>query len=118
MERRWTVELKAQPGAVDVVESVTLDRLDAQGIMRWQDNLPLQVLDNKRCWHVAKRVADTGAWVEQARTHPQDRWQVTFKLRDASGAADCHNPCHRIGPNQPELRCGFPLFPIACVGGP
>lgn len=86
MERRWTVELKAQPGAVDVVESVTLDRLDAQGIMRWQDNLPLQVLDNKRCWHVQSVLPTRGLGVEQARTHPQDRWQVTFKLRDASGA--------------------------------
>lgn len=75
------VELQGKPGAIDVVESATIDRLDAQSIVRWQDALPLNVLANKGRWHVRCALPRTGIAVAQAREHSADRWQVTFRLR-------------------------------------
>lgn len=75
------VELQGKPGAIDVVESATIDRLDPQSIVRWQDALPLNVLANKGRWHVRCALPRTGIAVAQAREHSADRWQVTFRLR-------------------------------------
>lgn len=75
------VELQGKPGAIDVVESATIDRLDAQSIVRWQDALPLNVLANKGRWHVRCALPRTGIAATQAREHTTDRWQVTFRLR-------------------------------------
>lgn len=75
------VELQGKPGAIDVVESATLDRLDVQSILRWQDGLPLNVLANKGHWHVRCALPRKGMANEQARLHLTDRWQVTFRLR-------------------------------------
>lgn len=75
------VELQGKPGAIDVVESATIDRLDAQSIVRWQDALPLNVLANKGRWHVRCALPRTGIAVAQAREHSTDHWQVTLRLR-------------------------------------
>lgn len=75
------VELQGKPGAIDVVESATIDRLDAQSIVRWQDALPLNVLANKGRWHVRCALPRGGIAAAQAREHNADSWQVTFRLR-------------------------------------
>ncbi len=76
-------ELQGNPGAIDVVESATLDRIDTQSILRWQDALPLNVLSNKNFWHVRCALPFTGRALSQAQAYPDDKWQVTFRLRCA-----------------------------------
>lgn len=75
------VELLGRPGELDRVESATLDRIDGQNIMRWQDALPLNVLANKTHWQVRCALPRQGQALTQAREHVQDGWQVTFRLR-------------------------------------
>lgn len=75
------VELQGRPGAIDVVESATLDRLDEQGILRWQDALPLNVLANRSLWHVRCALPRAGMAITQVREHADAAWQVTFRLR-------------------------------------
>lgn len=81
------VELQGKPGVIEVVESATIDRLDAQSIVRWQDALPLNVLTNKGRWHVRCALPRTGIAATQAREHGNDRWQVTFRLRSQGRVA-------------------------------
>ncbi len=80
-EKKLCAELQGKPGAIDVVESATLDRIDAQSILRWQDALPLNVLANKSFWHVRCALPRAGLALSQAQSHPEDLWQVTFRLR-------------------------------------
>lgn len=75
----------AKGGAVEGVESATLDRVDGQGIMRWQDALPLNVLSSKGKCHVRCALPKKGMAVTQAQSHVDDSWQVTFKVRSTQG---------------------------------
>lgn len=78
------VEFQAKPGTLERVESATLDRIDQQGIVRWQDALPLNVLANKTYWHVRCTLPRKGMALAQAREHVVDTWQVTFKVKTES----------------------------------
>lgn len=80
-DKTLCAELQGKPGAIEVVESATLDRVDTQSILRWQDALPLNVLANKSFWHVRCALPREGLALRQAQMHPDDRWQVTFRLR-------------------------------------
>lgn len=82
---QWCVDLRfaAQEGMG--VESATLDRLDAQGILRWQDALRVNMLAARPACYVRCPLPDRGPALEQARSHPLDAWQVTFRVRTPEG---------------------------------
>jgi hypothetical protein len=82
---QWCVDLRfaAQEGMG--VESATLDRLDAQGILRWQDALRVNMLAARPACYVRCPLPDRGPALEQARSHPLDGWQVTFRVRTPDG---------------------------------
>jgi hypothetical protein len=82
---QWCVDLRfaAQEGMG--VESATLDRLDAQGILRWQDALRVNMLAARPACYVRCPLPDRGPALEQARSHPLDAWQVTFRVRAPEG---------------------------------
>ncbi len=84
-EGRWCVDLRFQARDGVGVDSVTLDRLDGQGILRWQDALRVNMLAVRPACYVRCPLPAEGSALEQARANPLDRWQVTFRIRTPDG---------------------------------
>jgi hypothetical protein len=82
---QWCVDLRFQAREGMGVESATLDRLDPQGILRWQDALRVNMLAARPACYVRCALPDRGPALEQARSNPLDAWQVTFRVRTPEG---------------------------------